>query len=104
MLGSGLLPISAAYYRLRDNGVWGSNIELADIVGSDGSLGGGGNIPEYGQDVQFRWSPPVTDGSGRDRPTLRRALDLLTAAGYLSSFESASTFCATCCGIGSCRR
>jgi peptide/nickel transport system substrate-binding protein len=28
------------------------------------------------------WSPPVTDGSGRDRATLRRALDLLTAAGY----------------------
>jgi peptide/nickel transport system substrate-binding protein len=28
------------------------------------------------------WSPPVTDGSGRDRPTLRRALDLLRAAGY----------------------
>ena len=29
-----------------------------------------------------KWSPPVTDGSGRDRPTLRRALDLLEAAGY----------------------
>jgi peptide/nickel transport system substrate-binding protein len=28
------------------------------------------------------WSPPVTDGSGRDRATLRRALDLFTAAGY----------------------
>jgi peptide/nickel transport system substrate-binding protein len=28
------------------------------------------------------WSPPVTDGSGRDRPTLRRALDLFAAAGY----------------------
>ncbi len=28
------------------------------------------------------WSPPVTDGSGRDRVTLRRALDLFTAAGY----------------------
>jgi peptide/nickel transport system substrate-binding protein len=28
------------------------------------------------------WSPPATDGSGRDRPTLRRALDLFTAAGY----------------------
>ncbi|HEY1360637.1 MAG TPA: extracellular solute-binding protein [Xanthobacteraceae bacterium] len=28
------------------------------------------------------WSPPVTDGSGRDRATLRRALELLTAAGY----------------------
>ena len=29
-----------------------------------------------------KWSPPVTDGSGRDRPTLRRALDLFAAAGY----------------------
>jgi peptide/nickel transport system substrate-binding protein len=28
------------------------------------------------------WSPPVTDGSGRDRDTLKRALDLLDAAGY----------------------
>ncbi|MGD0027192.1 MAG: extracellular solute-binding protein [Xanthobacteraceae bacterium] len=28
------------------------------------------------------WSPPVTDGSGRDRATLRQALDLLRAAGY----------------------
>jgi peptide/nickel transport system substrate-binding protein len=28
------------------------------------------------------WAPPVSDGSGRDRLTLRRALDLLTAAGY----------------------
>jgi peptide/nickel transport system substrate-binding protein len=28
------------------------------------------------------WSPPVSDGSGRDRTTLRRALDLFTAAGY----------------------
>jgi peptide/nickel transport system substrate-binding protein len=28
------------------------------------------------------WSPPLTDGSGRDRPTLRRALDLFAAAGY----------------------
>jgi len=28
------------------------------------------------------WSPPVTDGSGRDRATLRRALELFTAAGY----------------------
>ncbi len=28
------------------------------------------------------WSPPVTDGSGRDRATLRRALELLAAAGY----------------------
>ena len=28
------------------------------------------------------WSPPVTDGSGRDRATLRQALALLEAAGY----------------------
>jgi peptide/nickel transport system substrate-binding protein len=28
------------------------------------------------------WAPPVSDGSGRDRVTLRRALDLLAAAGY----------------------
>jgi peptide/nickel transport system substrate-binding protein len=28
------------------------------------------------------WSPPVTDGSGRDRDTLRQALELLKAAGY----------------------
>jgi peptide/nickel transport system substrate-binding protein len=28
------------------------------------------------------WAPPVSDGSGRDRATLRRALDLLSAAGY----------------------
>jgi peptide/nickel transport system substrate-binding protein len=28
------------------------------------------------------WSPPVSDGSGRDRSTLRRALALLDAAGY----------------------
>jgi peptide/nickel transport system substrate-binding protein len=28
------------------------------------------------------WSPPVSDGSGRDRETLRRALQLLEAAGY----------------------
>jgi peptide/nickel transport system substrate-binding protein len=28
------------------------------------------------------WAPPVSDGSGRDRTQLRRALDLLTAAGY----------------------
>ena len=28
------------------------------------------------------WSPPVTDGSGRDRKTLHRALDLLESAGY----------------------
>ena len=28
------------------------------------------------------WAPPVTDGSGRDRETLKRALDLLDAAGF----------------------
>jgi len=28
------------------------------------------------------WSPPVSDGSGRDRTMLRRALDLFAAAGY----------------------
>ena len=28
------------------------------------------------------WQPPVTDGSGRDRTTLRRALGLFGAAGY----------------------
>jgi peptide/nickel transport system substrate-binding protein len=28
------------------------------------------------------WSPPVSDGSGRDRAKLRQALDLLAAAGY----------------------
>jgi peptide/nickel transport system substrate-binding protein len=28
------------------------------------------------------WSPPVNDGSGRDRKTLREALNLLGAAGY----------------------
>ena len=28
------------------------------------------------------WSPPVSDGSGRDRATLRRALGLFAAAGY----------------------
>jgi peptide/nickel transport system substrate-binding protein len=28
------------------------------------------------------WSPPVTDGSGRDRRSLREALKLLSAAGY----------------------
>ena len=28
------------------------------------------------------WSPPVSDGSGRDRDTLRQALTLLRAAGY----------------------
>jgi peptide/nickel transport system substrate-binding protein len=29
-----------------------------------------------------KWSPPVTDGSGRDRTTLRRAFTLLKEAGY----------------------
>jgi peptide/nickel transport system substrate-binding protein len=29
-----------------------------------------------------RWSPPVNDGTGRDRKHLRRALSLLSAAGY----------------------
>jgi peptide/nickel transport system substrate-binding protein len=28
------------------------------------------------------WSPPISDGSGRDRATLKRALDLFAAAGY----------------------
>jgi peptide/nickel transport system substrate-binding protein len=28
------------------------------------------------------WSPPASDGSGRDRSTLRQALELLRAAGY----------------------
>ena len=28
------------------------------------------------------WSPPVSDGSGRDRATLRRALGLFAQAGY----------------------
>src|SRR5262249_44905509 len=28
------------------------------------------------------WTPPVSDGSGRDRETLRRALALLAEAGY----------------------
>ena len=28
------------------------------------------------------WAPPVSDGSGRDRETLKRALTLLSAAGY----------------------
>ena len=30
-----------------------------------------------------RWQPAVTDGSGRDRNTLRRALTLLESAGYV---------------------
>jgi peptide/nickel transport system substrate-binding protein len=32
--------------------------------------------------LQGTWSPPISDGSGRDRRTLKRALDLLAAAGY----------------------
>ena len=28
------------------------------------------------------WSPPASDGSGRDRRTLKRALELFAAAGY----------------------
>jgi peptide/nickel transport system substrate-binding protein len=32
--------------------------------------------------MEGTWSPPVTDGSGRDRSTLRRALALFAAAGY----------------------
>jgi len=32
--------------------------------------------------MEGRWQPPVTDGTGRDRDTLRRALELFHAAGY----------------------
>jgi peptide/nickel transport system substrate-binding protein len=32
--------------------------------------------------LEGAWSPPVSDGSGRDRATLRRALALFAAAGY----------------------
>jgi peptide/nickel transport system substrate-binding protein len=32
--------------------------------------------------AQGKWAPPVTDGSGRDRATLRRAFDLFAQAGY----------------------
>ena len=32
--------------------------------------------------LEGTWSPPVSDGSGRDRTTLRRALDLFRQAGY----------------------
>jgi peptide/nickel transport system substrate-binding protein len=32
--------------------------------------------------LEGAWSPPVSGGSGRDRATLKRALDLLAAAGY----------------------
>jgi peptide/nickel transport system substrate-binding protein len=44
-------------------------------------------LAPYSQEVRAdvldgTWSPPVSDGSGRDRETLRRALALLNAAGY----------------------
>ena len=32
--------------------------------------------------IDGTWAPPVSDGSGRDRETLKRALGLLAAAGY----------------------
>jgi peptide/nickel transport system substrate-binding protein len=32
--------------------------------------------------LQGTWSPPVSDGSGRDRSVLKRALDLFATAGY----------------------
>jgi len=32
--------------------------------------------------LEGKWQPPVTDGSGRDRTTLRRALELFKQAGY----------------------
>jgi peptide/nickel transport system substrate-binding protein len=32
--------------------------------------------------LEGTWSPPVSDGSGRDRTTLKRALDLFSSAGY----------------------
>jgi len=32
--------------------------------------------------MEGTWAPPASDGSGRDRATLRRALSLLSAAGY----------------------
>ncbi len=32
--------------------------------------------------LQGKWSPPPSDGSGRDRDLARRALDLLSEAGY----------------------
>jgi peptide/nickel transport system substrate-binding protein len=32
--------------------------------------------------LEGTWSPPVSDGSGRDRATLKRALALFSAAGY----------------------
>jgi peptide/nickel transport system substrate-binding protein len=35
--------------------------------------------------MEGKWAPPKTDGSGRDRATLRAALDLFEAAGYAVS-------------------
>ena len=35
--------------------------------------------------LEGKWSPPKTDGSGRDRTTARRALDLLKDAGFVLS-------------------
>ena len=35
--------------------------------------------------MEGRWTPPVSDGSGRDRALARRALDELAAAGYALS-------------------
>jgi len=35
--------------------------------------------------MEGRWTPPVSDGSGRDRALARRALDELAAAGYTLS-------------------
>ena len=32
--------------------------------------------------LEGTWSPPISDGSGRDRTTLKRALDLFSSAGY----------------------
>ena len=32
--------------------------------------------------LEGTWSPPVSDGSGRDRATLKRALDLFASAGF----------------------
>jgi peptide/nickel transport system substrate-binding protein len=32
--------------------------------------------------LEGTWSPPVSDGSGRDRTTLKRALDLFASAGF----------------------
>ena len=32
--------------------------------------------------LEGTWSPPVSDGSGRDRTTLKRALDLFSSAGF----------------------